>query len=427
VRRWLARGAVALGCAAGGAALGAAALPSEEAEAPPAAVHRVELRAQYGPTGALADLRRIETWRFGDRARRRETVVGTGQVLETIWASGRITTWRQGPRPIVMRDRGGAAGAGDVDQRAARLHAALELGWMRPLGETRIGGREAQVIRARPSSPVERGWTVAVDPRDFAPLAAERRDGGRLLERTRLIVNERVPPSRAPLDRASLSRARSVPPGMTNHTRIKQALAALAVAGALGGAETANAAPRAKLHHWVIEEKAMNGDVGRTEGWQLGSQRRVLVNVPFSPWMPSCTPGKAQEWRLRDGRLTICGRDIPSRDRAKGEGPAAQIANPAEHGRVARDFIDRGAYDAAGEEMIGGRRVTVWREADRSGFEPEEERKLGLSTVYLDAADGDLVARRHEDVATGRTQEERVIVDEVLTATRARLARARLR
>jgi hypothetical protein len=125
--------------------------------------------------------------------------------------------------------------------------------------------------------------------------------------------------------------------------------------------------------------------------------------------------------------VSICGHVVPFRNRAMLGGPVTQIANAAERGRVARDFIDRGAYDAAGEETIGGRRVTVWREADRPGFSPEEERKLSLSTVYLDAADGDLVLRRHEDVATGRTQEERVIVDEILPATRARLARARLR
>lgn len=100
--------------------------------------------------------------------------------------------------------------------------------------------------------------------------------------------------------------------------------------------------------------------------------------------------------------------------------------NPAEIGQIWRRFIDRGAYEAAGEDVIDGRRVTVWREADRPGFGPEEERKGILTTVYLAADDGDLVAERNDSVSSGKTQEARVLVYEVLPATRARLVRAGL-
>lgn len=70
--------------------------------------------------------------------------------------------------------------------------------------------------------------------------------------------------------------------------------------------------------------------------------------------------------------------------------------------------------------------MTVWREADRPGFGPEEERKGTLTTIYLAAADGDFVAERHDSVSSGKTQGSRVVVDEVLPATRARLVRAGL-
>jgi hypothetical protein len=284
------------------------------------------------------------------------------------------------------------------------------------------------VLRARPSSPVERGWSVAVDPGSFTPIAGERRTAGRVVERRRLLVDERVDPS--------LLRAGSVPEDDTDHNRRRttvknrtRALAALAVAGALGGggAATATAAPApAPIHHWVIEHKTMAGKVGRTEGWERAGERHVLDDDPGGPGFPWCGFGpEPQDWRIRGGDVFVCGRKL-GRARAVTGLPPGQMMNPAELGQVKRYFIDRKAYEAAGEEVLGGRRVTVWREADRPGFQPEEERKGTLTTVYLDAVDGRFVAERDDSVASGKTQQARVLVDEVLPATRARLVRAGL-
>jgi hypothetical protein len=380
--------------AAAGVALGVAVVPSRSAEVSRSATHRVELRALYDPTGRVVDVRRIETWRSPD----------------------------------------------DLDRRAVVLRSGFELGWLRRVRDVRLDGRRAVVLRAASGSPIERGWTVAVDPASFVPLAGERRAGGLLVERRRLLVDERVPLDGAALDQSSPSRAGSVSPvhrrlmntdhdarsTMTNRKAINRALAALSVAGALAGAQAANASAApgsAPIRHWVIESKTMSGDTGRTEGWQRGGDRHVLVGDPGGPGFPWCPRGRAQDWRVIGATATICGRSFPRR----GSGTVArQIMNPTELGELVRDSIDRGGYEAAGEDVVDGRRVTVWREADRSGLEPEDERKLILTTYYLDADDGSFVAERDDDVASGRTQQSHVVVDEVVAASAARLARAGL-
>ena len=215
---------------------------------------------------------------------------------------------------------------------------------------------------------------------------------------------------------------------MTNRAAVTRALAALSAAATIAGgqAATASAAPRsAPIRHWVIEGKTMAGEAGRTEGWQRGADRHVLMGEPGNPGFPWCKPGAAQDWLSLSDIGSICGHVLRRGPRSGGT-VARQIMNPTEIGELVRESIDRGAYEAAGEDVIDGRRVTVWREADRSGFEPEDERKLTLTTYYLDAADGSFVAERDDNVASGRAQEERVLLDEVLPATRARLARVGL-